>query len=238
MSHKKRLIERKRKTFLDCCAKSEALLRKGLDFAANNMPAVYQQKLPFRVELVTNARYLHRGFYCPSLIRDYFLGNARRGRIIKRPTNRTSYSHKYIFNQDGKLQIVESVLPGGKGHKYEYLVHRGNTIWGFAFDSYGALVGLSEENYTNGRLNDYFCASCYVHKKDGLDFGITEMFLEEYDCDENGLYDVTLYHVSPYVEQIENDEELDALIEFSQYRFTCNDGKIVELYSINAEDEV
>lgn len=234
MNYTKHVIELKRHAFRTCYSKGKMLLKEGLEFAANRMPEEYQQRQPFRVELVANARYLHRGFYCPSLVRDYFLGNARRGRIIKRPTNRTVYSHKYTFGQDGKLQIVESVLPRNKGSKYEYLVYEENTVFGFAFDSYGALVGLSEENYINGRLKDYFCASCYVHKKDGLNFGITEMLYEEYDCDEIGLYDVTLYHISPYIEQIENDEEVDTLIGLSQYRFTRNDGKIVGLYTVDA----
>jgi len=229
MEYLQNIIEFKRNVFLLCCEKGNMLIKKGLQFSFNDMPKC------LREELAVNARYLHRGFYCPSLVRDTIIGNARRGRILKNPRKQTSYSHRYYFGQDNKLLMAESVL-GDQKKKLEYLIYEGDTVFGIAFDPWGSLVGLSEEVYENNRLKTYYCASCYISPKDHIDCGITEIFYEEYGCDDLGLQNVTLYHISPYIDRFDDDDEVDSLVGCSRYRFIRENGMLLGLYSADSDD--
>lgn len=45
-----------------------------------------------RYEVGVGGELMHRGYYCPSLVEDIIVGNAKRGRIAKRITSRTKNS--------------------------------------------------------------------------------------------------------------------------------------------------
>lgn len=211
VSHKLRIFQQSK-------AKAEYLLAEGSHFAANECWKQYPPAELLTEILVTGARYLHRGYYCPSPVRHKIISNSRRGRILCRPTSRSKISHHYYFGPDGKLLIAKSILPNGS-FKTEYLVYSENKILGFAFDAWGTLVGLSEELYKDGRIINYFCASCFEHEADNLHIGITEMAWEEYlyigeDSIEAGVYFTTF----PMLDIEET--YIDTLLHGGQYRFS------------------
>ena len=49
----------------------------------------------------------HRGYFCPSLIQDIVIGNARRGRLIRHPRKASIPEYTYGFDLAGKLICVE-----------------------------------------------------------------------------------------------------------------------------------
>ena len=102
-------IEQKRRVYWVCKTASQALLKRGFAFAEDKTAEIYRRAEPGRVEFVAGSRYLQRGRYCPSVVRDLYLGNASRGRLLRRITKKTKYSHKYTFAPDGKMLIAETV---------------------------------------------------------------------------------------------------------------------------------
>lgn len=217
MDNEHQSVNRKLRIFQQSKEKSECLLAEGMRFASEECWKQYPPAESLTEVLVTGARYLHRGYYCPSPVRHKIISNSRRGRILCRPTSRSKISHYYYFGPTGKLLIAKSVLPNGS-MKTEYLVYLENKILGFAFDEWNTLVGLSEELYKDGRIINYFCASCFEHEADNLHMGITEMNWEEYrylgeDGLEAGVYFITF----PMIEITETD--IDTLLHGGQYRF-------------------
>ena len=55
---------------------------------------------PTRDEYCLQSRYLHRGFYCPSLILEHIVDNVKRGRLAKRMTSRTNPTNGYFYDED------------------------------------------------------------------------------------------------------------------------------------------
>lgn len=232
------MSERQHKEYLltICQEVGATLLKKGLAFAADKRTQIRYESEIAKEVIVANARYLHRGFFCPSPVQDLIVNNARRGRIITRPTARTRISHHYLYDKNGQLLIARAVLPNGT-YKTEYLVYEQNSVYGFSFDAWGTLVGLSEERYEGGSINKYFCASCFNHEDHNIDFGITNMHYEAYLYDEVGLRDVDFYYVSPLDKTLDGHENIDMLIHGNRYRFTREHGQLSGFYAININGE-
>ena len=214
-----------------CQEVGATLLKKGLAFAADKQAQIGYDAKATKEVVVANARYLHRGFFCPSPVQDLIVNNARRGKIIARPTERSRISHRYLFDTSGQLLIAKALLPNGT-YKTEYLVYEHNSVYGFAFDAWGTLVGLSEEQYENGKLKNYFCASCFNHEGDNIDLGITNMHYEAYHYDEIGLHDVEFYFITPPVMMHNGCENIDELMQGSRYRFVREHGYLIGLYAV------
>jgi hypothetical protein len=60
----------------------------------------------YRKEYAVKGENLHRGYYCPSPIDDIIIGNAPRGKILKRVTSRSKPRYEYDFDEEGKLIIA------------------------------------------------------------------------------------------------------------------------------------
>ena len=50
---------------------------------------------------------MHRGYYCPSLTQDLWLGNTKRGRLCKKRPSEERLSHIYGFDAAERLIVVE-----------------------------------------------------------------------------------------------------------------------------------
>jgi len=234
----KNKLAQKRRICLICQEKCQVLLKRGLSFAEEKMAEAYRQAEPVRVEYVAGAKYLQRGRYCPSVIRDLYLGNASRGRVLRRITSKTKYSHKYIFDPDEKMLIAESVISKNGRLNCEYLVYEESSVLGFTFDDGGALVLLSEETYIGGKIQSYFCASCFVDKENRLDLGITQIVYEEYTHDAFGFADVAIYNVSPCIDGSSRDDEIEEGVSDYKYHFIRENGLLIGGQPENSDDRL
>ena len=215
------------RSVLEICDKTgKLLLEKGADFYYSGKINEYNNKLGQQQELAVGCKYLHRGYYCPSPIREFVIVNAKRGRLLKHPTSRSKITHFYHYGTDGRLVIAESVVPSGM--KREYLVYEDDHIYGLAFDLYGGLVGVSQETYANGKLQSYFCASCYNSFQDKIFLDITESFYEEYTYVDDKLDEVAFYmHLVPLAEYPPEMADEDILIHSHIYQVHWDNGRII-----------
>lgn len=81
-----------------------ALLAKEIDVAAElqkqKSQVVYQQ-------YGVGGGTLNRGYYCPSLTRDLWLGNAKRGRLCKKRPPEEKLTYIYGFDESDRLVVVD-----------------------------------------------------------------------------------------------------------------------------------
>ena len=229
-------VKQKAEVFAVCMQKGHLLLQKGTAWREEKAAADKAAEA-FTVEYAKNARYLHRGYYCPSLARDALIGNSRRGSLVKKPIKMENITHKYFFSPDGKLRKAISFIPADNNMKTEYLLHENNIVYGLAYDASNNLVGLSEEMFDNGKVVSYFCASCFVQPIPGMNFGITEMFYETYHYVEQKLHSMMLFHVCPYIDNPNDEEEIDMLIDVDTYEFVSESGCIVGFKKQCSRDE-
>ena len=131
-----------------------------------------------RRELAVGARFVHRGVYCPSPVFDLLVGNAHRGKILKRPTVRSKPTHEYGFDAYGRLLWCNNP----ERQTIEYLVYENDHIYGLILTRANQLCTLTEEVYENGKLVTYniaqfhfdirYCnhihTECYQHDSLGL----------------------------------------------------------------------
>lgn len=126
---------------------------------------------------------LHRGYYCPSPTRDIIVGNAKRGKLLKRLTCVSKPSYEYGFDTDGKLLYCKWLNNGEPTH-IEYLIYEDHGIFGITLDCDDNLAYLTVETLRDGRLTDYsfgiFSSSCST-------FRCNVMEQEHYEYDTQGL---------------------------------------------------
>ena len=111
-----------------------------------------------RREFASQSRYLHRGFYCPSPVLDKIIGNAKRGRILKRITSASKPTHEYGFDAAGRLLWCTS-FDRGAVLTTEYLIYDEGNVYGITFNTFG-LEAITEEVYEGGRLVRYLRCLC------------------------------------------------------------------------------
>ena len=111
-----------------------------------------------RREYASQSRYLHRGFYCPSPVLDKIIGNAKRGRILKRTTSASKPTHEYGFDASGRLLWCTS-FDRGSVLSIEYLIYDEASVYGITFNTFG-IEAITEEIYDGGRLVRYIHGLC------------------------------------------------------------------------------
>lgn len=167
-----------------------------------------------RTEIATDSG-MHRGFYCPSLIEDIVVGNAHRGRLLKRLSPKRKWYFVYGFDRDNRL-ILSQMFYNGKLSQEEYLVYDGDRVYGITQDSEGRLIHVASETYLRGKIMcyeraeitpwggkcNYMCREEYIYATDRLEVchshefrpkcqdetGIFEKFLFNNDSDAIGAY--------------------------------------------------
>lgn len=117
-----------------------------------------------RREFASQSRYLHRGFYCPSPVLDKIIGNAKRGRILKRITSASKPTHEYGFDVSGRLLWCTS-FDEGSIMSTEYLIYDERAVYGITFNKYGDIEAITEEIYEGGKLVRYLHCLCTALNK-------------------------------------------------------------------------
>lgn len=104
----------------------------------------------------------HRGYYCPSPIRDIVIGNCHRGYLYKTHPRTRQPSFIYGFNAQGELVTTESESCGK-----EFILYINHATIGISYtisEEYGLWIGtitLCEYNEV-GQILLYLVASCPV----------------------------------------------------------------------------
>ena len=114
-----------------------------------------------------------RGFYCPSIALDKIITNARRGKLLKHLTQRSKPTHRFVFDESEKLIMAETKAPFPE--ITEYLIYEYNKILGFSVDANNRITAISEENYEQGFLMNYYFATLSFDEK-----SIHSAFYEQY----------------------------------------------------------
>lgn len=157
------------------------------DFVKNKMVDEYKNKKIYREEFGANSRYMPRGFYCPSVTLDKVVDNVRRGKLLSRITPKSKISHRFAFDEDNKLIIVETMPPFPRS--LEYIVYEQEKVLGFTIDEFNKISGLSEEIYEDGQLISYFYVA--VDYLGNFDSSV----LERYWYKDNQLHEVDHLYV-------------------------------------------
>lgn len=118
-------------------------------------------------EYASGCKYLHRGYYCPSLIQDAVVGNVKRGRLLKRFTARTKNCWEYGFDAEGKLLCCESLVTKESADEEllvvatrELLLYEDDRRYGITLRSDGHLESVTEEIFKDKKCVSYTYASC------------------------------------------------------------------------------
>jgi hypothetical protein len=159
---------------------------------------------------------IHRGYYCPSLIYDLIVGNAKRGRRLKRKPEFGKYSYEYGFDLENRLLRVKNVneftTPDSRFNE-EYLVYNNDIVYGVEFNNMGSIEFVSKSTYENGNIVKYECSVCGTRQ-------YATLYYEEYFYENNMLSEVSIFDVTPQIE----------LYEEQKYKIELNDeGNIVRL---------
>lgn len=172
-----------------CENKAIVMLDHANTFAKNDMIEQYTSKKCCREEYAANSRYMPRGFYCPSPVLNKIITNMRRGRLLSHLTSRSKATHRYVYDQENKLIIVETLPPLPKTK--EYIVYERDKVLGYTFDSFNKINGLSEEVYEDGNIKRYF----YVALTYSGNFHSS--ILENYHYKDGQLFEVDHIYVVP-----------------------------------------
>lgn len=157
------------------------IIRRNADAAAEILKKYRSAALPTPPEIVTTqysrgGEVLHRGYYCPSLVYDIYIGGAGRGRLIKRYS--TPPTWRYGFNKEGRLVVAENC--GAKTR--ESILYDGETEVGLTVETEGPDAGkinrVSLTEYRDGKVFSYVCCDCFVDQKLASIYG--EVY--EYEC--------------------------------------------------------
>lgn len=133
---------------------------------------------------------LHRGFYCPSLTYDIIVGNAKRGKLLKRLTAASKPSHEYGFDAEGKLLYCKWLFKGQLAYT-EYLVYERHCLYGIAISKDGDLAYFTEETLDGGRLTVY--SHCLFLTRNGAP-SCLKISQEHYEYDTQGLSICDMHH--------------------------------------------
>ena len=213
-----------------CFAMFKHAVHKALTFAQNGECEVYQGITPTKKEFAANSRYLHRGFYCPSPAFHIVVSNSKKGKLLKQPTKRSNITHIYhIHNED--IYMVEYFLnntPTGK----EYIQWDQNIRFGYVFNHWGQLGGVSVETYNNGQLQNYMWAICHNASSSSEDWQADFVHFEAYQYEDSALISFDLCFVALIEEAFEATLDASELVDHERYQAIYNNGQITDVKRI------
>lgn len=141
----------------------------------------------------------HRGYYYPSPVFDLIVGNANRGRLLKRRPA-VNYDYIYYLNKARQIIMVDGFTTWENGRKTlytrEFVIHQDDAEISVeykldSFLGYIHMYSASLCDYEAGKLRAYrhLCASAYC-RDDGSRYVSKYSYsisAEDYDYDESGL---------------------------------------------------
>lgn len=186
----------------------------------------YEDKLPQLREsaekAITQLEYskggetIHRGYYCPSPILDLIVGNAKRGRLLKRKPDFGKFTYEYGFDIDNRLirvrEVNEFTTPDTR-YNEEYLIYNKNIVFGIEFDNTGEINTVSRCTYENGNITKYERSLCGIQQ-------YADLYYEKYSYKDGSFSEVSTFNITPQI----------GIYEEQKYMVKLNENsKIVEL---------
>ena len=190
-----------------------------MDFAHDYMRALLAKEIDVAAELqkqrsqVVYQQYcaggtMHRGYYCPSLTEDLWLGNTKRGRLCKKRPPEERLSHIYGFDASDRLITVkhmhcleEYILYGaGVTLGVEIRNNSANTIRICRYDENSRIqIRYLPDQVIDNWYREAAVAGTWIHEhhrrvfsvKDGYLTGYTEERFYHGQCSVKGPYRVT-----------------------------------------------
>lgn len=145
----------------------------------------------FRTEFGSRSD-LHRGFYCPSPVYDIFVGNVKRGRLLKRLSRQTKNYYTYSFDSSGRLVSAENHINGNTVQ--EHIFYIDSDTYGIILDQWNHIFQLAREVYADGQLVSYIRALfAYC---DGS-YNLLSLTKEHYTYTSEDLYQCVFTQYSP-----------------------------------------
>ena len=96
---------------------------------------------------------MHRGYYCPSITEDLWLGNTKRGSLCKKRPPEERLSHIYGFDAAERLIVVEHMHCSK-----EYILYDTGVTLGVEIDNANNASAVNICRYdVNGRIQIYEC---------------------------------------------------------------------------------
>lgn len=146
----------------------------------------------------------HRGYYFPSPIFDLVVGNANRGRLVKRPRKGGIYDYGYYKDKDGNLIMVDKYLGDTDADKElcyrEFIIKSGSREIApcFNFDKFLDQINIASFSlceYRDGKIFLYRNMLRYsIKMEDGtVSYGIPIIHAEDYKYHSSGLIDQAVY---------------------------------------------
>ena len=147
-----------------------------------NIPALIQKA---RAE-TTHMKYsvggksLHRGYYCPALVKDKIVGNINRGQLKKKRPK--AFDYQYYFDDSDLLRLSEDRTCT------EVILHEGNREVGLAIDPHSDFYRLSLCDYEEDLLRRYVSFSVIAD-------AFCELYLEKYKYQDGFLAEAEVKNV-------------------------------------------
>ncbi|WNS78976.1 hypothetical protein RRU94_03280 [Domibacillus sp. DTU_2020_1001157_1_SI_ALB_TIR_016] len=168
-----------------------------------------------RFEYAKGGESIHRGYYCPNLVYDLVVGNAKRGRLYKRKPQPGKFTYEYGFDREGRLlrvrKTTEFTASTGQFNE-EFLLYEEDAVYSVCFHHTSNLEVVSKCIYDSGKVTRYERSLFLLQH--------AELYSEEYSY-ENGMPShVSIFNVMPSIH----------LYEEQKYMIKCSDeGEIKKL---------
>lgn len=190
------------------------------------------QSVIYNIEYGRGGELLHRGYYCPSPIFDIIVGNANRGKLMKRPGKDVVYDYVYYKNKDGNLIMVDRNAEIGDSGKIlcdrEFIIESGNKELAPRFEFMRTIdqiniVSISLCEYSEGRLTLYRNKlRSSIHMQDGtVSYVDSSTQAEDY-----------IYNSSGLIDQATHGEKVMNIINETTFKFFHNESGILHEYQV------
>lgn len=189
----------------------------GLDYMEKELLGLYAECEPYyekffedtqravcSIEYGRGGEFFHRGYYFPSPIFDLVIGNANRGKLLKRPRKDAIYDYIYYKDKDGNLIMVDKNLGDTDADKElcyrEFIIKSGSREIApcFNFDKFLDQINIASFSlceYRDGKIVLYRNMLRYsIKMEDGtVSYGIPIIHAEDFKYHSSGLIDQAVY---------------------------------------------
>lgn len=215
-------IDSKKEVYEICTKLNQEILLHARKFYVSQKEEIDKNCHSFAQEIASGAKYLHRGYYCPSRMQELLIDNVKRGKLVKQPTSKTKISHKYYY-ANGNLQVIDTYLSSADTYAMrEYLIYDRNIIYGVTCYPDGRIIQLSAELYSDGKLSVYYVANCYLDDPDGTIYSFLERYFEKYTYQSDTICDGTIFTIFSSDINPNNKEEIERCIGRYDYKLEWN----------------
>ena len=175
-------------------------------------------------QFATGGEALHRGYYCPSPIRDIVIGNSNRGKLLSRLTKRSKPTYQYKFDDNGRMILVDNIHYDINSTSTEIILHDVGKELGVVsriWNGEQMIEQVSEIIYENGKIISYTTGDGYGNTD--VPYSIGQYIREEYTYSEKGIETAHIYHFL--------NHEFAQLLRHFEFRFQHDEEGYLSEYS-------